>query len=174
HQPTVGQEASAGRRGQLLAEIEGLTTPDDMAAWAQRALAIKNGLQDPEAAMVERAFTARLEQLTHAEEIAENRSVNWGAAGKRAKSTPPAEGHGDAGPTAPGVSAGLVSANADMATPASDCADLAFGRTRRKRDKDHRAFVASKACLVCGRQPADAHHLRFAQPAALGRKVSHA
>ena len=56
--------------------------------------------------------------------------------------------------------------------PASDCADLVFGKMRRKRDKDHRAFVASKACLVCGRQPADAHHLRFAQPTALGRKVS--
>ena len=26
--------------------------------------------------------------------------------------------------------------------------------------------------LVCGRQPSDAHHLRFAQPRALGRKVS--
>jgi hypothetical protein len=25
---------------------------------------------------------------------------------------------------------------------------------------------------VCGRTPADAHHLRFAQPRALGRKVS--
>jgi hypothetical protein len=53
-----------------------------------------------------------------------------------------------------------------------DCAELAFGKTRRKRDKDHRAFVASKPCLVCGRRPADAHHLRFAQPRALGRKVS--
>jgi hypothetical protein len=47
-----------------------------------------------------------------------------------------------------------------------------LGKTRRKRDKDHRAFVASKPCLVCGRSPADAHHLRFAQPRALGRKVS--
>jgi len=26
--------------------------------------------------------------------------------------------------------------------------------------------------LVCGRRPADAHHLRFAQSPALGRKVS--
>jgi len=26
--------------------------------------------------------------------------------------------------------------------------------------------------LVCGRHPADAHHLRFAQPRALARKVS--
>ena len=52
------------------------------------------------------------------------------------------------------------------------CAQLAFGKIRRKRDKDHRAFVASKPCLVCGRSPADAHHLRFAQPRAMGRKVS--
>jgi hypothetical protein len=27
-------------------------------------------------------------------------------------------------------------------------------------------------CLVCGRQPSDPHHLRFAQPRALGLKVS--
>ena len=32
--------------------------------------------------------------------------------------------------------------------------------------------MAAQPCLVCGRQPADAHHLRFAQPRALGRKVS--
>jgi hypothetical protein len=29
-----------------------------------------------------------------------------------------------------------------------------------------------QTCLVCGRYPADAHHLRFAQSQALGRKVS--
>ncbi len=27
-------------------------------------------------------------------------------------------------------------------------------------------------CLICSRTPSDAHHLRFAQPRALGRKVS--
>jgi hypothetical protein len=32
--------------------------------------------------------------------------------------------------------------------------------------------VAKQACLICGRRPADAHHLRFAQHRALGRKVS--
>jgi hypothetical protein len=32
--------------------------------------------------------------------------------------------------------------------------------------------VAKQACLVCGRRPADAHHLRFAQSRALGGKVS--
>jgi hypothetical protein len=32
--------------------------------------------------------------------------------------------------------------------------------------------VASQPCLVCGRSPADAHHLRFTQLRAMGRKVS--
>jgi hypothetical protein len=32
--------------------------------------------------------------------------------------------------------------------------------------------VAKQACLICGRRPADPHHLRFAQHRALGRKVS--
>src|SRR5262249_41074078 len=33
-------------------------------------------------------------------------------------------------------------------------------------------YVARQACLICGRQPSDPHHLRYAQPRALGRKVS--
>jgi hypothetical protein len=45
-------------------------------------------------------------------------------------------------------------------------------KTVRLRDKEHRRFVAQQPCLVCGRSPADAHHLKFAQPTALGRKVS--
>jgi hypothetical protein len=45
-------------------------------------------------------------------------------------------------------------------------------RPVRRRDKDHLKFVASQPCLLCQRQPCDAHHLRFAQPRALGRKVS--
>jgi len=32
--------------------------------------------------------------------------------------------------------------------------------------------VAQQACLVCGRQLCDDHHLRFAQNRALSRKVS--
>jgi hypothetical protein len=50
--------------------------------------------------------------------------------------------------------------------------ELAISEPRRHRDKDHLKFVASQPCLVCGRSPADAHHLRFTQPRALGRKVS--
>jgi len=38
--------------------------------------------------------------------------------------------------------------------------------------KAHLRFVAAQPCLVCQHSPCDAHHLRFAQPRALGRKVS--
>ena len=49
---------------------------------------------------------------------------------------------------------------------------LAFPKEKRIRDKAHLAFVAREPCLVCGRSPAQAHHIRFAQPSALGLKVS--
>lgn len=45
-----------------------------------------------------------------------------------------------------------------------------FGK--RIRNKDHLRFVASQNCLVCGRCPSHAHHIKFAQPRAMGRKVS--
>jgi hypothetical protein len=49
---------------------------------------------------------------------------------------------------------------------------LQLPKTRRRRDKRHLEYVASRPCVVCGRSPSDAHHLRFAQARALGRKVS--
>jgi hypothetical protein len=49
---------------------------------------------------------------------------------------------------------------------------LTIAEPKRLRDKAHLRFVASQPCLVCGRQPCDPHHLRFAQPRALGLKVS--
>ena len=42
----------------------------------------------------------------------------------------------------------------------------------RLRDKEHCKFVTTQPCVVCGRRPSEAHHIRFAQPRALGRKVS--
>jgi hypothetical protein len=49
---------------------------------------------------------------------------------------------------------------------------LTIAEPKRLRDKAHLRFVASQPCLICGRQPSDPHHLRFAQPRALGLKVS--
>ncbi len=53
-----------------------------------------------------------------------------------------------------------------------DKSALPLSEPRRYRDRAHLEFVASQPCLVCGRQPCDAHHLRFMQPKALGRRVS--
>lgn len=49
---------------------------------------------------------------------------------------------------------------------------LPLGEPKRIRNREHLRFVASQPCLVCSRTPSQAHHLRFAQPRALGRKVS--
>src|SRR4029078_3879662 len=49
---------------------------------------------------------------------------------------------------------------------------LAIPVARRLRDKSHLRFVAKQPCLVCGRQPCDPHHLRFAQSRGLSLKVS--
>jgi len=53
-----------------------------------------------------------------------------------------------------------------------DKSALTISEPKRLRNKAHLKFVASQACLVCGRQPCDPHHLRFAQPRAIGLKVS--
>jgi hypothetical protein len=53
-----------------------------------------------------------------------------------------------------------------------DKSQLAIAEPKRLRDKAHLKFVASQPCLVCGRQPSDPHHLRFAQPRAMALKVS--
>ena len=59
------------------------------------------------------------------------------------------------------------------ATPGKiDKSVLTISEPRRFRDKAHLRFVASQPCLICERSPADAHHLRFTQPRAMGRKVS--
>ncbi len=56
--------------------------------------------------------------------------------------------------------------------PSIDKSVLALAEPRRIRDKDHLRLVARQPCIVCGRRPSHAHHLRFAQPRALSRKVS--
>jgi hypothetical protein len=53
-----------------------------------------------------------------------------------------------------------------------DKSELTLSEPKRYRSTEHLRFVATKPCLVCGRLPSDAHHLRFTQPRAMGRKVS--
>jgi hypothetical protein len=47
---------------------------------------------------------------------------------------------------------------------------LAIGAPKRIRAPDHLKRVAALPCLICNRQPSDAHHLKRVQPNALGRK----
>ncbi len=56
--------------------------------------------------------------------------------------------------------------------PAQGHSALLIPKETRIRDRDHLAFVARQPCLVCGRRPAQAHHLKFAQPRAMSLKVS--
>jgi Rad52/22 family double-strand break repair protein len=70
------------------------------------------------------------------------------------------------------AAAPLAPAALDPMPAKIDKSELALAEPKRLRDKAHLKFVASQPCLVCGRRPADPHHLRFAQPRALGLKVS--
>ena len=70
------------------------------------------------------------------------------------------------------VSPPLAPATSDLSPGRIDKSQLPLAEPKRLRDKAHLKFVASQPCLVCGRQPSDPHHLRFAQPRALGMKVS--
>jgi hypothetical protein len=100
----------------------------------------------------------------------------------RSPAPPPTEA-----PTKSSTSAGSGNAGAELGNDALqqhderqlgttplpiDKSALPFGEPKRLRDKAHLKYVASKPCLVCGRKPADPHHLRFAQPRAIGLKVS--
>ena len=60
----------------------------------------------------------------------------------------------------------------ELSEPSGSAAQLALPKEKRIRSKEHLVFVAKQPCLVCGRRPAHAHHLRFAQKRAMALKVS--
>jgi DNA recombination protein Rad52 len=49
---------------------------------------------------------------------------------------------------------------------------LTISEPKRIRSKEHLRFVAQQPCLICGRSPSHAHHVRFAQSRGVGLKVS--
>jgi hypothetical protein len=152
--PILGTAASATMRDQFVEELKAIVSSDDAAIWARRILGAKNRLVEVDSRQVEDAFRAKLATL---EDVT-------------GQSSPPA-------PSAPQRSpSGLAKQSRRPARPKdANCIDksrLTHPEPRRFRDREHVRFVAKQACLVCGRRPADAHHLRFAQHRALGRKVS--
>jgi len=53
-----------------------------------------------------------------------------------------------------------------------DKSALAISEPKRIRCKEHLRYVASQPCVICGRSPSHAHHVRYAQRRGLGIKVS--
>ena len=149
--PVLAIDASANRRDELLLEIATLTSMDQIDDWAVRGLPAKNTLHAADALLIEDAFRKKLTELRPLAEPQRDTLV----------------------PQVPSPSELTAEAPALPATQLPDFEHYAVTpRPRRLRDKLHREFVAAQPCVVCGRQPSDAHHLRFTQPRALGRKVS--
>ena len=145
-------DKSAVLRDQLLVELRALTTPDAAATWAHRILGTKNTMTAADARRVEDGFQSKLATLG-------NRDIE--PLSRTKPDQPPSPIRPRAEPPSDRVAAKGI-----------DKSVLALPEPRRLRDKDHLKFVANQPCLICGRQPADAHHVRFAQHRALGRKVS--
>jgi hypothetical protein len=144
---------SGSLRELLLEQVQALDSADAALTWASKSLNAKNSLPASEARTVEEAFRAKIAGFE--DETADAETVH-------APSLTPEQ------PEA---------ANAAEKSDASETTEidksvLSFPETRRLRDKVHIKWVSTRPCLICGRQPSDPHHLRFAQPRALGRKVS--
>ena len=147
-------QLSAVLREQLVGELKGIGSVDAAAVWARRVLPAKNSLNVTDARLLENAFQARLaalEQLSSTEPQQSSIGPVDNAATSLERKRP------ETSEISP-----LERIEKSGALP----------EPRRIRDRDHLKFVAGRACLICGRRPADTHHLRFAQSRALGRKVS--
>lgn len=150
---SLSTEGSAALCEQLLAGLTGLATADDAALWAKRMLPEKNKLTATDAQRIEEAFAGML-AAADAPHVGEAiPSLN----------TKPGERPREQGPAAQ---------KSMREIKRIDKSRLAFPEPRRIRDRAHLKYVAQQPCLVCGRMPCDAHHLRFTQSRALGKKVS--
>jgi hypothetical protein len=133
---------SASLRDDLLREIDSLKADDEAALWARHRGGAKNTLNAADAEQVEDAFRGRLVTINESSPVDTPRGHHGSHRKKRHR------------------------------TAVVEKSVLALPTSRRVRDRDHVKSVAKQPCLVCGRRPTDAHHLRFAQAPALGRKVS--
>jgi ERF superfamily protein len=194
--PPVRADDSAAIRAELIQEIETLPV-DDLQSRAIAILKAKNRLSVDDAKRVEDAFAARMalqgaspEALTTDKAppaptdptVPQPPSASTDATKPQRKRGHPRKVKAAAEqspappvpskPTIDGSPPASAYLRADAAPAKIEKSELTISEPRRHRDKAHLKFVASQPCLVCGRSPADAHHLRFTQPRAMGRKVS--
>ncbi|WP_339034759.1 ERF family protein [Bradyrhizobium symbiodeficiens] len=150
-------ERSAELLDRLLGQLSAQKEDDGLLAWAKISLPLKNTLLEADARVLEVAYQKRIGDAP----LPDIHSADQQPA--PSTSVPPDEGLATA------------SSNIDVAADSArqEQAGLAFPKEPpRRRSKDHLAFIRSQGCLVCQKTPADAHHLKFAQPRSLGRKVS--
>jgi ERF superfamily len=174
-------QQSAALRDRLISEIAALQSQDGTAAWAKDALPRKNTLTATDARLVETAFG--LKQSAFSLSVDAEPSLP-GLLDPSARSVPTVSGDGRpasaaaANPGLPAVTpAGSEAVSADASADGQqlgriDKSVLTISAPKRHRDKEHLRFVAQQTCVLCGRKPSEAHHLRFAQPRALARKSS--
>jgi ERF superfamily len=146
-------EASAVLRDQLTAELKDVNSAEQAANWAHRVLGTKNTLTATDAASIEEAFRAKLTILTPDTEDGPQ------ILSEKERPRPQARRPSDKD-------------KKRQRSTVIDKSVLALPELRRVRDRDHVRYVTQQSCLICGRRPSDAHHLRFAQNRALSRKVS--
>ena len=159
HKPVLAAESSAVLRDQLIDEINELKDGDAIALWAHRRLPAKNTLTAEDSRAVETAFQVVLSAL----DLGTDEHELFRDGPTESQSTPPTNEKGSAARPMP-VATTAEDQNAEAIVP--------LRKEIRQRNKAHLTFVAAQPCLVCQRSPCDAHHLKFAQPRSLGRKVS--
>lgn len=188
---------SHSMRLQIQSDIDALTTIEDLHARATDILKAKNRLASVDAKLIEDAFMAKMVALQDHAPSAEtntflsvadgrpiydfqstspNTSAPIGSPKKKKKKPGKRKGSESGEGVAP-ISMVVEAASTELLVDATDKpkidkSELALGEPRRHRNKSHLRFVASQPCLICERSPSDAHHLRFAQPRAMGRKTS--
>ena len=151
-------QASGTLRDELVAEINGTQNEDELALWAHRRFAAKNTLTTDDSRAVE---TAYLEMLKAS---ADRQGTGAGAALSDPTLVNPEN------QTVPIAPSGAAESNSQR--PLRDKVTTPLPKPSRARNKAHLRFVAAQPCLVCQRTPCDAHHIKFAEPRAMGRKVS--
>jgi hypothetical protein len=151
----LSPDLSAKLRDEMMAELKKLENGDDAAHWAKMRYADKSKkLSAGDAAKVDEAFRATI--LNFAVQHRQKLANAERAANLTAEARPLAK-----------AQAGMPSRPRPI-----DKSVLSVPEPRRVRDRVHVRYVTQQSCVVCGRKPCDAHHLRFAQTRALGRKVS--
>lgn len=193
-QDKLDVDTSCSTRLQIQSSIDAITTIEDLQECATGILKAKNRLMANDAKLIEQAFSDKMAALQiQARETSAYPSIADGKPSHDSQSTPPDTSapvglskkkrkkpekskvkSGD-GVVPISVIVEAISTEPSVDTiekPKIDKSQLALGEPRRLRDKVHLRFVASQPCLICERSPSDAHHLRFAQPRAMGRKTS--